>query len=313
MTQRRTFVPLLTLAVLSLAFCALEASPGPGGELPAAERSTEAGAPGAALDCPPMPRGAEALVARGSFVLVGEVHGTAEAPAFVAALACAAARKAGEGGVVVGIEMSHADQSALDAFFAAESPAAARSELLSATNFTDAWLDGRDSRAVVALLEDLRRWRRAGSAIAVVAFDVAADDGAIGDAREAAMAERVAAAAERHPGATILVYTGNLHSRTAKGVPWDSELLPMGARLQARYPHLRSVDFASAGGTSWTCIMVEGGQQECGVRRQGGVDRGERPFVELWDEPDDHGYHGIYYLGPITASPPAGPDDRAEP
>jgi hypothetical protein len=256
--------------------------------------------------CPPLARGAESLVEPGNLVLVGEVHGTAEAPAFVAALACAAAQRAGTRGLAVGIEMSHSDQPALDAFFALESPAEARRELLSAAHFNDAWQDGRDSQAVVALLEDLRRWRRAGLAVTAVAFDVAADDGAGGQAREAAMAGSVAAAVERHPGATIVVYTGNLHSRTVQGVPWDSELLPMGALLRQRFPHLRSVDFASAGGSAWVCIMPpEGGEPKCAEHAQAGQDRGDQPFVELWDEPNESGHDGIYYLGPISASPPA--------
>ena len=280
-------------------------------ETPLVER--EAGS-GAEVDCPPLPRGAGKLVELGSFVLVGEVHGTVEAPAFVGALACSAAMHAGPRGLVVGIEMSHTDQPYLDAFFALESPTAAGRELLSATHFTDAFRDGRDSEAVVSLLEDLRRWRRAGLKITPIAFDVSADDGAAGAARETAMAERIAAAAERHAGATVLVYTGNLHSRTAKGVPWDPDLLTMGARLLGRFPHLRSLDFASAGGSAWVCIMApEGGAMECGERVQNGVDRGGRPFVELWSEPDESGHHGIYYLGPISASPPAGetsPDGR---
>lgn len=267
---------------------------------------------GSSVECPPLPRGAGKLVELGSvelgsIVLVGEVHGTAEAPAFVGALACNAARKAGRLGLVLGVEMPHSDQPALDAFFALDSPAAARRELLSAGLFTDVWQDGRDSRAVVSLLEDLRRWRRAGLAILPIAFDVSPGDGATGAARETAMAERIAAAAERHPGATVLVYTGNLHSRTAKGVPWDPDLLPMGAQLKRRYPRLRSVDFASAGGSTWACIMAaEGGAQECAEHALSGRDRGDRPFVELWSEPDERGYDGIYYLGPISASPPAG-------
>ncbi len=89
--------------------------------------------------------------------------------------------------------MSHSDQSALDGFFARDAPAAAQRELLSATHFTDECHDGRDSVAVVSLLEDLCRWRRGGLAITAVAYDVAMDEGLAGAAREAAMAERIAA------------------------------------------------------------------------------------------------------------------------
>lgn len=261
------------------------------------------------LDCPPPVDGAEGLTGPGAMVLVGELHGTREAPAFFSSLVCAAARRAGPAGVVVGIEMARTDQGALDAFVAAPTPAAARSLLLAAGHFTDPWQDGRDSVAMVALLEDIRRWRASGAPIEVVAFDVAPGPKPRTD-REAAMAEALADAASRRPGASVLIYTGNLHSRTLPS-PFAPSRTPMGAHLKARFPALRTLDFASAGGTAWLCVMTEGGSgQICGEQRQGGTDRGPQPFVELWDEPDAGGHDGIYYLGPITASPPAvpGPD-----
>ena len=36
-----------------------------------------------------------------------------------------------------------------------------------------------------------------------------------------------------------------------------------------------------------------------------GKDRGAERFVELLAQPDDQGYGGLVYLGPVTASPPA--------
>jgi hypothetical protein len=268
-------------------------------------------------DCPPLPGGAEALTEPGGFVLVGEVHGTVEAPAFFAALACAAARRAGTRGIVVGVEMPRSDQATLDAFFArelseaAEAAEDARAFLLSADHFTDEWRDGRDSEAMVTLLEDLHRWRRGGLPIATVAFDVAAGERVGGAAREAAMAERIAGAAASHPGATVLVHSGNLHTRVDEGVPWDPKLVPMGALLRGRFPGLHALDFASSGGSTRACLSEPGeSEPRCGEHRQGGPDRGDQPFVELWSEPGENGHLGIYYLGPISASPPAGASRR---
>jgi hypothetical protein len=275
----------------------------------AAERPAPDARPATAvrIACPPLPRGAQPLVEPGAVVLVGEVHGTAEAPAFFASLVCAAAARAGDAGVVVGVEMARSDQEALDAFLAAASPEAGRPRLLAASHFADEWRDGRDSRAMLGLLEDLHRWRAAGFGLEVVAIDVAPGEGTAAE-REAAMAERLAAAIAAHPGATTLAYTGNLHSRTVPGAPWDPDLAFMGVHLAARFPRLRAVDFASAGGTAWLCVMEPGGAgPSCGERRQAGEDRGREPFVELWAEADAHGHHGVYYLGTVTASPPAVP------
>jgi len=296
---RRRALAALALAALALTLGA-EAAEGTG-------RSSRTPV---APTCPSLPAGAENLVEPGAITLVGEVHGTVEAPAFFASLVCAAVLAAAAPGVIVGIEMPRSDQAAVDAFFAAESIAEARARLLAADHFTDRWRDGRDSESMVALLEDLRRWRASGAALTVVAFDVPAAVGMAAAARERAMAERLAIAVERHPGATVLVYTGNVHSRTVPGVPWDAELAPMGSLLRASFQRLRSLDFASAGGSTWACMTSAADEPTCGEHPQAGRDRGAHPFVELWSEPDAVGHDGIYYLGRISASPPAVADRR---
>ncbi len=124
------------------------------------------------------------------------------------------------------------------------------------------------------------------------------------------MAERVMAAADRHPGATVLVFSGNVHSRVVAGVPWDPGLATMGARLRARHPQLRAIGFASSGGSTWACITVAGeGGPSCGEHPQGGTDRGELPFVELWDAPGANHHDGIYTIS--AASPPRLPTEAA--
>ncbi|MGE0870022.1 MAG: hypothetical protein AB7P03_15770 [Kofleriaceae bacterium] len=88
--------------------------------------------------------------------------------------------------------------------------------------------------------------------------------------------------------------TGNIHSR----VNADSY---MGWHVRQKYPQLRTVNIAYSGGVAWVC-MQDGG---CGEHALRGEDRGATPFVEVTSEPDPFGHVGIYYVGRLTASPPA--------
>jgi hypothetical protein len=78
-------------------------------------------------DCRPS-AGVEPLLASRDVLLVGEVHGTAESPGFVAETACAAL--AGGRSVTVALEISVAEQARLDAFLASPGGATDRAAVL---------------------------------------------------------------------------------------------------------------------------------------------------------------------------------------
>ena len=110
-----------------------------------------AGAP-----CNP-PSGAEALwTPDHRFIVVGEIHGTAEALAAFAGLVCAAA---GQGPVTVALELPTEMQSRLDAFMAATDDASAEA-LLRDTSFWESDPERQDGRSSVAMLEMMQSVRQ---------------------------------------------------------------------------------------------------------------------------------------------------------
>lgn len=250
--------------------------------------------------CGPEIPGSAEITARWSIVMVGELHGTNEAPAAFGRLVCRAAERAHPGGVLVGLEIPRGDQAAIDGALAAADDETARTRLLATTHFSDESHDGRDSEAMLALLLELRRQRRAGLGIEIVAFDM--DPATITPAsdRDLEMARELGEAIDAHPDTTVLAYAGNLHTRR-HALPRVQRHPPMAERLLADHPELVALDFASSGGTFWACI-----DDTCGAQRGQGNGRGPDPFVELSDAQGD-AYDGFLYVGPITASPPAKP------
>lgn len=258
--------------------------------------------------CGPEIRGAESLLAPGSITLLGEVHGTDAAPRLVGDLLCHAAERAGKAGVVLALEIPRADQPWIDAAISASNASAAREALMHAAHF-NAFADGRNSRAMVELVDRARSLRQAGFTIDVVAFDADSEQRVPGMTRDGTMAANLASALSVHPNWTVLVLAGNAHVSTKMGTSC-AQPAPMGAKLVESYGNVRALNLAHAGGTAWTCGGRPGHTREevmrtCGSQAVEGVALGDASFVELRDDADACGYHGRWYVGPVTASPPA--------
>jgi hypothetical protein len=233
----------------------------------------------------------------GVLLVFGELHGTREAPAFVGRAVCAATRLGPP--VRLGLEFPASEQAPLDAYLASDGGAAARQTLLAGEFWRQPPLQsGRASGAMLELIESVRRLARAGADVGVFCFDAPPPD------RERRLAENLARARAAAGAATVIVLTGNVHSRTAKGVPWDAEYEPMGLHLVRAGTVLTNLDLASAGGTAWMCMGNT--PADCGekpVRRT--LDRGPEAFVELAAEPRADGHRGVYYVGAVSTSLPA--------
>ena len=163
--------------------------------------------------------------------------------------------------------------------------------------------DGRSSEAVANLLEQLRRLRVQGLDVDAFVFD---HPKAQGQERENAMAETVLSYVRKSPGRFYMVVSGNVHPRTAKGLPWDKQYRPMGLLISKQVDDAIALDMAYNSGTAWICAAgAKSDKLECGVKDTRGKDNGDRYFVHLWDDEDDNGFHGVFYVGPVTASLPA--------
>jgi len=241
--------------------------------------------------------GSAALLEPGAIVLLGEVHGTREAPAAAGDLVCLA-RAAGLE-VVVGLEIPVSESESLESYLASDGGGAARRALLARPFWSREYQDGRSSRAMLELLE---RLRRADPLPRVVAIDDPDEPAG----RDAAMAAALSRAAGELPGGLVVALTGNLHNRLEVGTAWDPALRPAGRRLAETHPsRVVSVELGHAGGTAWVCTGSTAA--DCGVlslplrpRRDSG-----RVVLAPAEAEGVDARRGELFLGAVTASPPA--------
>lgn len=253
--------------------------------------------PAAAAQQLPVEIPAEALPPRGT-LLLGEIHGTREIPAFVGRLvATASAREP----VVLALEIPQDQGAAIQAYLASDGSPAMRRQLVAGPWWQSPAQDGRRSVAMADLIETARALRAAGRSIEVVAIDATEQD----REREEAMAQNVIAARRAHPDAALVVLAGNLHTSKREaafkpGFPW------MAMRVASAGIPLVSLNARYADGTAW--IMTTGGPQHGDVSFAAG--RGPELGIRL--EPTPSGaYDGWFGVGPVTASPPAGRPELA--
>ncbi|MCY1076131.1 hypothetical protein [Archangium lansingense] len=234
----------------------------------------------------------------GQVMLLGELHGTREVPRFVALSTCQVASRGTP--VTVGLEMPVENQERVRRFIASAGTEHDHALLMESPFWRSPYPDGRSSEAMAQLLEQLRWLRAQGLDVEVFVFD---HPELQGEAREAAMARSVQAQVEAGPERFFLISTGNIHPRTQPGLPWDLSYRPMGYMLARKLPSLLSLDVAFNSGTAWICSVGE--TLECGERPTKGQDNGDRYFVSFFEQPSEAGFHGVFYVGAVSASPPA--------
>jgi hypothetical protein len=185
------------------------------------------------------------------FILVGEIHGTAESPAIFGDLVCIAAT-ATHRPIIAAIEHPVSEQPALDAFLRSSGDVKAQDALRAQDTWTG-FQDGRESEAYFALIEYLRGLKAAHRITRVVAFDPAGGD------RDAVMAQNLMTASQAVPSSLTLVFTGNVH---AAKVPPDPHF-QQGAASMLPLAVTISLVVAMKRGLAWDC------ESTCGPHRMG--------------------------------------------
>ncbi|MBN1210734.1 MAG: hypothetical protein JXB05_38150 [Myxococcaceae bacterium] len=240
-------------------------------------------------------------VKRGGVMMLGELHGTQEVPRFVAQGVCQTA--AAGTPVTVGLELPVENQERIATFLRSAGTDDDWLKLMEAPFWRSPFPDGRGSEAMANLLEQLRRLRVQGLDVDAFVFD---HPKLAGQEREDAMAATVLSYVRKGPERFFLVVAGNIHPRTAEGLPWDEDYKPMGMLIAQQVEGTVALDMAYNSGTAWICAVGKKGEKlECGVKEAKGKDNGDRSFVHIWDDEDDNGFHGVFYVGPVTASLPA--------
>jgi len=241
--------------------------------------------------------GIQPLLKPGKVLLLGEIHGTVESPAFALDVACHAARA--DLPVIVGLELSTGEQARVDAFLDSRGTEEDRSALLAGTLWQSSYQDGRASRAMFDLIDGLRRLRREDLAVRVTMFDAPATKG--GQQRDRDMARNLAAVVAEAPRSMVIVLTGNNHSRITKGTPRSSAYEPMGYVLgrETSADDLIALNVAHGSGSAWICAP------DCGISDLAGRYGEAEWTIEIDDATRPAGHSGWYHVGSITASPPA--------
>ena len=232
------------------------------------------------------------------YIIIGESHGTAEAPAAFAQMVCAAAER---GPVTVALEFPTVMQPQLDAFLTAPDEAAALAALDDTHFLNPRMNDGRSSQAMLAMLLSVRQLRVDGRHIAFHAFQPSNQrPRELSQAwYELDMGHALAGAAYARPQAKVLVIVGNLHARKTGFSRFPEVGVPAAGHLPAA--DTLTLNVAQQGGTAWNC------QQECGVHNSRSAYDVDARGVIL--KPDaDGAYDGVLALGPSTASPPIAPE-----
>lgn len=198
-------------------------------------------------------------------VLVGEVHGTKEMPEFTSGLVCSLLKDGRS--VILAVERFAEEQEHLQRYIESEGTAADRSALLGVHMWASRWQDGRSSEAMFALVEDIRRLRKSGQRVGILAMQhldnlkvpmtkaeraplTVADSIIYSRINDRGMADSLMSAAVQFRNYTLVALAGFRHTSTKKGSSRDADYLPMGHVISSMAPTY-IVSVRHGGGEFW--------------------------------------------------------------
>lgn len=201
--------------------------------------------------------GAQALLSQASarYIIFGEIHGTVEAPAMFADFICMAASTP----LTVGLEMDGSEQPRLDRYLRSNGDPAARAELLRGPHWKIK--DGRASQAMLGLVESIRKLKRQGRDIAVVAFVREVPPAATQTPYEKEMAAAWIGNPDRSARSRSIILVGNIHALRGAFADFEPAAmhLPPGSSI--------TVNLAPVGGLAFNCNSE--GKEDCLARSMG--------------------------------------------
>jgi len=195
-------------------------------------------------------------------VLIGEAHGTNEAPAFTLDLVKSLAR---EGPVTVGLEFPRDLEPQVNKFVQTGD----RAILWALPFFRERdQHSGRASQAVIQMLRELKNIR----GVKIFCYDLPTTAKA-GVKRDTEMARAIYLHMKEHKKPFYVVLSGNIHSRLSKGFPGNSEYPTMGSELlslsrgKIGLGTVTNIMVRSYEGTAWQCWSQSGSEKpDCGYK-----------------------------------------------
>jgi hypothetical protein len=218
------------------------------------------------------------------------MHGTNEIPGFLADLACRAA--AGHLPLIVGLEIAERDVRAIRRYVGSAGTEQDRRELLAAPHWQMDLADGRSSAAILRLIERLRALTAAGARMDIVSVQAGGEEGA---------ARSIVEARAAHPDSVVLALAGNNHTCLSDDC---SPYRGFGWHLVHRHGvRVTSLNARTSGGTFWGVTGTARGLNHLGD--QSPPTAADRRRIELWPARRG-GFDGLFHVGRVTASFPAG-------
>ncbi|VXB93996.1 conserved exported hypothetical protein [Massilia sp. 9I] len=234
-------------------------------------------------------------VSKAPLLVLGDVHGTREVPAFVAAYLCAAARQ--QRPVTLALELPSKEQEALDAFLASQGTPQDLARLTAGAMWTRERQDGRTSIDMLRMIGQVRALRAGGADIRLVAIDAETAPAR----RDAAMAERLRAELRQGAGRQLVVLVGALHAVRTRGNRFNPHYESTVYLLADQRP--LSLTVGTAGGSAWVCRG--GAPASCGATAWDINRVDPAPAAAFSLAPPSPQFDGVFYVGATTASPPA--------
>lgn len=281
--------------------------------------------------CKAVPGLTRMLADKALFVVLGELHGTEQAPDLIANMACALSQEGAP--VLVALELAARDDPALQAAWSGPHAGFAARITAAVREFGAGRGGGPASAALLQALDRLHALKSAGAPIQVVAF-ASFRDGAqqrrFGslrgqNANEAAQADNIRAAAKSRSYRRVLVLVGNTHARKRSLTLGGIEVQPMAMRL-APAADVLALNMAYTDGAAFNCVLkpearpshdtpITVADLDCGEHLvSGNVSPGGPLGVGVGPPPGGKtenwsAYDGYFAVGAISAS---GPATRAE-
>lgn len=283
----------------------------------------------------PVIDGVENLLSDGGpeVIIVGEMHGMAEPPAFVKALTCHSLSRGHK--TALALEMSDSN-GILEKYLTSDGGDIATKSLFEGGMWKSEFTDGRSSEAMLELVDYAREVSQTNN-LSVIKFkaddlnfnlflsknpDTGEDDfdqNGYSAAYEKAMAVNILSGATKTGADKTIVLVGNVHARRSNVTFGELDYPAMAANMPK--PRSITLNTVSIGGTSWNC---RGGKpSDCKVNKTNesisrdskiaktgnytillGEGRGVIPYVnDSYYKPE--WFDGVIFVGAATASPPA--------
>ncbi|WP_338845365.1 hypothetical protein V8J88_16765 [Massilia sp. W12] len=194
------------------------------------------------------------VLPQGKLLIVGELHGSQEIPAYVGRLLCAYAEQ--KLPVILHVEFPESHQEAFNAFMNEADEAKAEKLVLETDKWSKWMADGSTSRAMLDLFKLARKLRQSGTQVLLNAFTsttglpppLTPGLAFVQHYSEAAKAANVEMRMAQYPDYRHLVLVGESHAEKYAARPW----LPMAYRLSRLLP-VRTLGFTFDAADAWVC------------------------------------------------------------